>query len=139
MCGVAETINLFVLRGLFYYRRLRYKWLGNCPFVLGRSLQKGQKIYIGELFSICPWAWNRTHPHDRFQPLTAWKLLAGAAKKRHDICFGRVNATIPPLLLNIPKGKLLNNPTTQSESVSDTGTYTYIASCHECRCAHPEP
>ncbi len=78
---------------------------------------------IGELLNLCLWAWNKTHPHDRLHPQTAWKLLAGAAKKRHDICFGHVNAHIPPLLLNIPKGKLPNNPTTQSESVSDTGIY----------------
>ncbi len=78
---------------------------------------------IGELLNLCLWAWNKTHPHDRLQPQTAWKLLAGAAKKRHDICFGRVNATITPLLLNIPKKKQHNNPTTQSESATDTGLY----------------
>ena len=78
---------------------------------------------VGELFNLCLWAWNKTHPHDQFHAQTAWKLLAGAAKKRHDICFGRMNAPIPPLLLNIPKKKQPNYPTTQSESVSDTGTY----------------
>ena len=83
---------------------------------------------IGELFSICLWAWNRTHPRDRFHPLTAWKLLAGSAKKRRDICFGPVRAPLHSFLLNISKKKLPNYPTTQSDSVSDTDIYTYIAS-----------
>ena len=77
---------------------------------------------IGELFGICLWAWNRTHPHDPFSYGTAWKLLAGSAKRRCDIPFGPASATLHPSFLLTSQRR--NNSTTQtSQAVSDTGTY----------------
>ena len=55
---------------------------------------------ISELLSICLWAWNKTHPDDRFHPQTAWKLLAGSARNRDDIYFGPESASIYALFPN---------------------------------------
>jgi len=51
-------------------------------------------ITFSELFEICLWAWNVTHPQGQLAHSVALKMLQGRAKNRQDIFFGPEDASI---------------------------------------------
>lgn len=65
---------------------------------------------FGELFEMCLWSWNATHPHDRKTHEEAWKMLFGRARDTGDIVFGSRDARIT----NSFHPKNVNTPTTQT-------------------------
>jgi len=73
---------------------------------------------VGELFSLCLWAWNETKPENQLSHVAAWKMLRGRARDKGDIAFGEPGAGVHNLFIPTPQ-HLNNSNTSTPQNISD--------------------
>lgn len=74
-------------------------------------------VTFSELFHICLWAWNISHPYNRLAHAVAWKMLSGRCANGGDIVFGPATSSIHTFHLKQITPQQLNLSTSQSNTV----------------------